>query len=182
MIRLCHAFEATLFEILGARELLSLAVISVLFYAFYYPAPYSQQQAIAPYLTKVVPIDFVSPKLSAFWGRPVHMRGSIALPPDYSPDSKATWPTVYQTHGFGGSAISARWNAAIYLKLMTDGQIPSMIWVALDESSPTGTHEFADSVNNGPWGEALTTELIPWLEQHYRMDARPSGRFLTGHS
>lgn len=47
MIRLRHAFEATLFEILGARELLSLAVISVLFYAFYYPAPYSQQQAIA---------------------------------------------------------------------------------------------------------------------------------------
>ena len=57
-----------------------------------------------------------------------------------------------------------------------------MIWVTLDESSPTGTHEFADSVNNGPWGAALTTELIPWLEQHYRMDARPSGRFLTGHS
>jgi ABC-2 type transport system permease protein len=47
MTRLRHAFEATLFEILGARELLSLAVISVLFYAFYYPAPYSQQQAIA---------------------------------------------------------------------------------------------------------------------------------------
>jgi ABC-2 type transport system permease protein len=47
MSRLRHAFEATLFEILGARELLSLAVISVLFYAFYYPAPYSQQQAIA---------------------------------------------------------------------------------------------------------------------------------------
>ena len=141
-----------------------------------------QQQAIAPYLTKAVPIDFVSPKLSAFWGRPVHMRGSIALPPDYSADGKATWPTVYQTHGFGGSAISARWSAAKYLKLMADGQIPPMIWVALDESSPTGTHEFADSVNNGPWGEALTTELIPWLEQHYRMDATPSGRFLTGHS
>ena len=57
-----------------------------------------------------------------------------------------------------------------------------MIWVFLDESSATGTHEFADSVNNGPWGEALTTELIPWLEAHYRMDARANGRFLTGHS
>ncbi len=40
-------FEATLLEILGARELLSLAVISVLFYAFYYPAPYAQQQVQA---------------------------------------------------------------------------------------------------------------------------------------
>ena len=29
------------------------------------------------------PIDFVSPRLSAFWGRPIHMRGWIALPPGY---------------------------------------------------------------------------------------------------
>jgi hypothetical protein len=38
-----------------------------------------------------------------------------------------------------------------------------------------------DSVNNGPWGKALTTELIPHLERKYRMDP-PSGRFLNGHS
>ena len=30
--------------------------------------------------------------------------------------------------------------------------MPPMIWVMLDESLATGTHEFADSVNNGPWG------------------------------
>ncbi len=39
MTRLLHAFEATWFEVLQARELVSLAIISVLFYAFYYPAP-----------------------------------------------------------------------------------------------------------------------------------------------
>ncbi|HSS99782.1 MAG TPA: alpha/beta hydrolase-fold protein [Terriglobales bacterium] len=50
------------------------------------------------------------------------------------------------------------------------------------EAFPTGTHEFADSVNNGLWGQALTEELIPDLEKKYRMDAKPSGRFLTGHS
>jgi len=140
------------------------------------------QRAIAAYFPKIVPVDFVSPKLSAFWGRPVHMRGSIALPPGYDPAAAQTWPTIYQTHGFGGGAASARWDAAKRLKLMTEGKIPPMIWVALDESSATGTHEFADSVNNGPWGEALTSELIPSLEKTYRMDARPSGRFLTGHS
>jgi S-formylglutathione hydrolase FrmB len=57
-----------------------------------------------------------------------------------------------------------------------------MLWVLLDESSPRGTHEFADSVNNGPWGTALTTEAIPALERQYRMDARTRGRFLNGHS
>jgi hypothetical protein len=57
-----------------------------------------------------------------------------------------------------------------------------MIRVFLDHSSPWGTHEFADSVNNGPWGKALTEELIPHLEGRYRMDKEPSGRFTTGHS
>ena len=57
-----------------------------------------------------------------------------------------------------------------------------MIYVLLDESLSTGTHEFVDSVNNGPWGTALVTELIPYLESKYRMDARPEGRFVTGHS
>ncbi|HWU93459.1 MAG TPA: alpha/beta hydrolase-fold protein [Sphingomicrobium sp.] len=147
-----------------------------------YAAHNPRQQALAAYFPKLQPVDFVSPKLSAFWGRPVHMRGWVALPPDYDAKSGKTWPTVYQTHGFGGGVHSARWAAASYLDLMAKGRIPPMIYVALDESSPTGTHEFADSVNNGPWGAALTTELMPWLEQHYRMDAKPSGRFLTGHS
>ena len=65
---------------------------------------------------------------------------------------------------------------------MARGKSPPMIWVFLDHSSGTGVHEFADSANNGPWGTALATELIPALERQYAMDAKPSGRFLTGHS
>jgi len=52
----------------------------------------------------------------------------------------------------------------------------------LDESIAQGTHEFADSVNNGPWGTALTTEFIPYLEHKYRMDAKRDSRLLNGHS
>ncbi|AGG88550.1 alpha/beta hydrolase [Rhodanobacter denitrificans] len=128
------------------------------------------------------PLDFVSPALSAFWGRPIHMRGWVLLPPGYDPHAKQSWPVVYATHGYGGSAASLAGNAAMVYGAMAEHQMPPMIWVFLDQSSPTGTHEFADSVNNGPWGWALTTELIPQLESRYRMDARPSGRFLTGHS
>lgn len=128
------------------------------------------------------PIDFVSPALSAFWGRPIHMRGWVVLPPGYEAGGKTTYPTVFQTHGYGGDENTEAGTAAMVFGAMAEKQLPPMIWVLLDESSPTGTHEFADSVNNGPWGQALTTELIPSLEGKYRMDARPSGRFLTGHS
>ena len=62
------------------------------------------------------------------------------------------------------------------------GEFPPMIWILLDESLPGGTHEFADSVNNGPWGHALTTEFIPYFEGIYRTDGKPSSRFLNGHS
>jgi S-formylglutathione hydrolase FrmB len=131
----------------------------------------------------IKPIDFVSPSLSNFWGRDVHMRGWVLLPPGYTSRPSDHYPTVYFTHGFGGtlSGLRARYGPILYDR-MKQGRMPSMIWVLLDESSPTGTHEFADGVNNGPWGTALTTELIPNLESTYRMDARTSGRFLQGHS
>jgi putative esterase len=57
-----------------------------------------------------------------------------------------------------------------------------MIYVLLDGHCAAGTHEFTDSANNGPWGTALTKELIPYLEEHYRMMAIPRGRLLTGNS
>jgi hypothetical protein len=57
-----------------------------------------------------------------------------------------------------------------------------MVNVFLDASFSTGHHVFADSVNNGPWGRALTEEFIPFLESKYRLIAKPYARFLTGHS
>ena len=128
------------------------------------------------------PIDFVSPVLSAFWGRPIHMRGWVLLPPGYDASGKITYPVLYHTHGFGGGYRSEAATGLMAYGQMAEKAMPPMIWVLLDESSPTGTHEFADSVNNGPWGQALTTELIPSLEKQYRMDGKASGRFLNGHS
>ena len=128
------------------------------------------------------PFTFVSKSLSQFWGREIAIRGYVVTPPSYAKDSEATFPTVYWTHGFGGAFDRLVPTAEHLFERMLEKKIPEMIWVFLDESCPTGTHEFADSVNNGPWGQALTTELIPYLEPHYRMDAKPNGRFLQGHS
>lgn len=127
------------------------------------------------------PIDFNSPGLGAFWGRPITMRGWVLTPPGYEA-GKQRYPTVYVTHGYGGDATTLTANVAMVYASMAERQMPPMIWVFLDESSPTGTHEFADSVNNGPWGHALVDELIPQLESRYRMDGKVTGRFLNGHS
>jgi hypothetical protein len=134
--------------------------------------------AVRPHLS---PIAFTSPALSAFWGRPIAMRGWVLTPPGYEA-GKGRYPTAYYTHGFGGAAPYLVGQASRMYDAMAKSTAPPMIWVYLDESSATGTHEFADSVNNGPWGKALTEELIPDLEKHWRMDAKAGGRFLNGHS
>ncbi len=126
--------------------------------------------------------DLESPALGRFWGRPTSIRAWVILPPGYSPTAKTRYPTVYWTHGFGGNLNYSLRNGMDIRSRMESGKIPPMIWVMLDESIPQGTHEFADSVNNGPWGAALTSEFIPSLERKYRMDGRPTGRFLNGHS
>jgi S-formylglutathione hydrolase FrmB len=134
--------------------------------------------AAKPHLS---PLNFVSLALSAPFGRPITMRGWVLTPPGYE-TGKDRYPTVYYTHGFGGSVEYLVGQATRMYEAMAKGAAPPMIWVFLDESSATGTHEFADSVNNGPWGKALTEELIPNLEKHWRMDAKAGGRFLNGHS
>jgi S-formylglutathione hydrolase FrmB len=137
----------------------------------------------ADVISALKPLDYVSPVLTQFWGRDIHMRGWVLLPPGYESHPTERYPTVYFTHGFGATLQGLRERyAPILYDRMKQGKMPEMIWVLLDESSPTGTHEFADSVNNGPWGKALTTEFIPQIEAGYRMDARVSGRFLQGHS
>jgi S-formylglutathione hydrolase FrmB len=126
--------------------------------------------------------EFQSKLLTKFWGRLVAIRAWVILPPGYTEQTKERYPTVYFTHGFGGSIDSILLNGLTLRDRMKEGKMPPMIWVMLDEGCAEGTHEFADSVNNGPWGAALTTEFIPYVESKYRMDARKTGRFLNGHS
>jgi S-formylglutathione hydrolase FrmB len=144
--------------------------------------PAALKEAYGAAKADIHPIDFASPALNRFWGRPAALRGWVVTPPDYAAHPGQRYPTVYYTQGFGGSLRSLHDIAVARWDEMKTGKAPPMIWVGLDQSSPTGTSEFVDSVNNGPWGQALTAELIPDLERQYRMDAKPSGRLLTGHS
>lgn len=126
-------------------------------------------------------IEFESPMLSAFWGRPIKMQASILLPPSYDKSKTQKYPTVYNIHGYGGSHLKAFGAPNVY-KEMEEGKRPEVINVYLNGNNSFGHHVFADSANNGPWGTALVKEFIPYLEKQFRMDAKTNGRFLTGHS
>ena len=60
---------------------------------------------------------------------------------------------------------------------------PRMIAVTFQHPTPYYDDSYAvNSVNNGPYGDALVKEMIPYLEAHFRMIAKPYARVLTGGS
>lgn len=127
-------------------------------------------------------VEFESRLLSEFWGRPIVMRAAVVLPPKYAERAAHRYPAVYNVHGFGGNHQSGLYRAASIAKAIAEGKRAEMVQVFLDASFSSGHHVFADSVNNGPWGRALTEEFIPHLEKTFRLVAKPHARFLTGHS
>jgi S-formylglutathione hydrolase FrmB len=122
-------------------------------------------------------VDIESKLLTAFHGRPVHLRAAVALPQSYKADSERRYPVVYVVPGFGGDHT----NAGMLLGA-TNVAGTDMIQVMLDPACYWGHQVFADSENNGPYGQALIQELIPAIESKFRAIGRPKARLVTGHS
>jgi hypothetical protein len=69
-----------------------------------------------------------------------------------------------------------------YKKWTSDGY-PRFLAAALYQASPYFLEAYSvDSANNGPYGEAITKELIPYIEKTYRGIGKPYGRIVEGAS
>ena len=117
--------------------------------------------------------------LGEFHKQEVTLHAAVLLPASYHAQPQRRYPVIFNIPGFGGTHFDGIRTEPI--AEMNDGGV-EFIRVTLDPSCPLGHHVFADSANNGPFGEALVKELIPELDQQFRTDARPQARFLTGHS
>ena len=122
--------------------------------------------------------------LVAARGVPAVHRAGVILPPGYHDTNhpRRIWPTIYVIPGFGGRHLGAASLMKVVHSEIGEAALPPAVWVVLDPDGPLGHHGFVDSVANGPRGTALATELVPWLEERFRLDARPQGRLVTGHS
>jgi S-formylglutathione hydrolase FrmB len=117
--------------------------------------------------------------LSDFYQRNTNMRAAVVLPASWKNDGNKTYPVLYEIPGFGGSFLDLSGSSDVS-RTSIDGV--EFIYVVLDPNCPTGHHVFADSANNGPWGKALVTEFIPYIEKKFRGVGKPHSRFVTGHS
>ncbi len=141
-------------------------------------------------------LEFESETLSAFHKRPVTFKSALLLPPGYatsgtgepvaeSARGKAErLPVSYSIHGFGGNHRLSLLSEFGLISVPADSPAapPRMIHVFLDASWETGHHVFANSANNGDWGDALTAEFIPALEAYLDQPSDREARFVTGHS
>lgn len=73
-----------------------------------------------------------------------------------------------------GSAFYKQWISAGF---------PRMIAVTFQHPTVYFDDSYAvNSANNGPYGDAIMKELVPYLEEHFRIIRQPYARVLTGGS
>lgn len=126
-----------------------------------------------------------SEKLSQFWDRPMFLRAGVILPKGWAEEPSRRYPLVIRIGGFGtrytwvsgamaeGSNFRRDWLAET---------TPRFVLLQLDGAGPLGDPYQIDSANHGPWGAALTEELLPYVEAAWRCVGQPHARFTTGGS
>ncbi len=125
---------------------------------------------------------FQSDMLSEFWGRPVYLGATVLLPRDYD-RTTFDYPVIYEQGHFSLRApMRFTVGGDLYDDWVQDN-FPRMIVVTFQHPNPYFDDSYAvNSVNVGPYGDAILQELIPEIEARYRVIDQPWARALTGGS
>jgi len=146
----------------------------------------------------VVPADneyvqrfkFQSPSLTRFWGRPIYLGATVLLPRDYK-TSTISYPVNYlQGHfslsapyGFESTPRAGGATSPSFHDEWLSDKFPRMLVVTFQHPTPYFDDSYAvNSVNSGPYGDAVMNELIPEIEKRYRVIRQPWARWLSGGS
>ncbi|HYV98612.1 MAG TPA: alpha/beta hydrolase-fold protein, partial [Gemmatimonadaceae bacterium] len=135
-------------------------------------------------------IRFQSDILSKWWGAPIYLGATVLLPKDFEKHPDVKYPVIYdEGHfglgapgGFGRAGRGGRGGTSFTDYWMSDSA-PRVLLVTLQHPSPYYDDSYGvNSENNGPYGDAITKELIPAVESKFRAIAQPWARLLTGGS
>ena len=141
-------------------------------------------------------VKFESKLVSAFWGHPMYIGATVLLPKGYDEHPSQRYPVVYiQDHfslhapfGFrdeqnGDGGWPGRSQAEEFTRAWLSDDFPRLILVTFQHPTPFFDDSYAvNSANQGPYGDAIMQELIPYLETHFRIIREPWARVLTGGS
>jgi hypothetical protein len=147
---------------------------------------------IPPDTKYVKRIKIQSKLLSEFWGRPMYLGAVIVLPKGYEQHPDVSYPVIYyQDHFSLRAPFDFRETPGIersgfgfdLYQAWTGEDFPRLLMISFLHPTPYFDDSYAvNSANNGPYGDAIMQELIPYLEEHFRIIRQPWARTLTGGS
>ncbi len=154
-------------------------------------------------------IKIQSEMLTEFWGRPMYLGAHVLLPEGFDENPNVKYPLAIM-HGhfpadFGGwrttppdedidCVYSARFDLDCYNKIVqqeaydfyktwTGPNFPRVLAVEIQHANPYYDDSYAvNSENLGPYGDAITYELIPYIEEQFRGIGEGWARFVYGGS
>jgi len=134
-------------------------------------------------------VKFESPLLSKFWGHPIFIGAAILLPKDYEQNKGVSYPVNYE-QGHFSTATPGHFEEPgptgsnnEFTRAWLSDKYPRMLSVTFQHPTPYYDDSYAiDSPNTGPYGQAITEELIPYIESHFRVIPKPYARLLSGGS
>jgi len=154
-------------------------------------------------------VKMQSKLLTEFWGRPMYLGANVLLPEGWDTHPNAKYPLmIYHGHfpaTFGGFRAeppdpnlkpdySERFKLAGYNKIQqeyahefykewTGPNFPRAIIIEIQHANPFYDDSYAvNSANLGPYGDAITYELIPFIEKQFRGLGQGWARFMYGGS
>ena len=154
-------------------------------------------------------IKMKSALLSEFWGRDMYLGAHILLPKGFKEHPEAKYPLmVFQGHfpsDFGGFRttppdenlkpeyserfhvdgynITEQQEAYDFYKRWNEPDFPRFLIIEIQHPTPYYDDSYAvNSASQGPYGDALTYELIPYIEKMFRGQGAGWSRFLYGGS
>ena len=154
-------------------------------------------------------IQMQSKLLTEFWGRPMYLGAHVLLPKGFDEHPDAKYPLMifhgHYPHDFGSfrteppdpdlePKYSARFDWEGYNKTVqeydyqfykewTGPDFPRVLVIKIQHQNPYYDDSYAvNSANIGPYGDAITYELIPYIEEKFRGIGEGWARFLYGGS
>lgn len=158
-----------------------------------------------PASTKYLRHERIQSKLlSDFWGTPVYLGAHVLLPQGFDEHPEARYPLVidhghfpatldpwretppdpdlkpdysarFNLHGYNRIQQESAWQ---FYKEWTGPGFPRVLLVQIQHPTPYYDDSYAvNSEANGPYGDAIMQELVPYLEQKYRGIGQGYARF-----
>ena len=145
------------------------------------------QQGNPPDTAHVKHIKIKSKLLSTFWGQPMYIGANILLPRGYDDHAnrKVHYPAIWQqTHFPFGNPFGFREDLGnAFSQFWVSADAPRVIAVAIRHETPYFDDSYAvNSANLGPYGDAITKELMPKVEKKFRIISKRWARTITGGS